>query len=144
MICTPNARGRSGQDRWQGEYREDTNDRSHSSTQKQHHKNQQTQRGNGPRGIAQADHEERTTARVTDEDSERYGDGRGNAHRSHGIAEMLQQQVPDPVRALPISGIGEIAKEVHAGRFLNHGSVPRSMSKIRPSKISDRVSIKIN
>ena len=104
----------------------------------------QTKCGNGAGGVAQADHKERTMIRVADENADRYGDSRGNPDRCHGIAQLLKQQVPNPAGARPISGIRHVLEDVHAAaRFLNQGSVPRCTSKIKASKISDNVSIRI-
>ena len=46
------------------------------SAEEQHDEDQQTQRRNGSSGIAEADHQERTTIGVTDEDAEWYRDSR--------------------------------------------------------------------
>ena len=68
---------------------------------RQHDKDQQTQRRNGPSSITETDDEERTTIGVTNENAERDGDSRGNPDRRHGIGEVLKQQIPNPSRALP-------------------------------------------
>src|SRR4030095_13755072 len=126
------------------EHRQDTDDRSRTSSQQQHHKHKQTERRNSSRRITEADDQEGAPACVSDEDAQSDGNCRSNAHRRDGIEQVLEQQVPDPVGTLPVSGIGKIAEKVHAGRLFSHGNVPAWMSKIRPSKISDSASIKIN
>ena len=44
------------------------------------------------------------------------------ADRRSGIGELLKQQIPNPVRALPVGRISQIGEEVHAvRRFLEPG-----------------------